>query len=220
MKKKCPFICFLFLASLFSSAQSQPIHQLSLSAGWAGVSNDFYTVNTIGDVRFDGVTGLRFDAQYGYRVHKRVQLVAGLGVARHKQAIRIHRHHSEPLIPPTAENFVNEISRRTYLSFTTGANILLSESLAGEKLSVSLPIGFQNLLGAYRTIATDGNNPEFIGFQSWFWGLYTGIALDYQIKEGVALRLSPQFTQFFTQYPHYIGSQYSFDVSVGFVVAF
>ena len=215
------FLTLMFTFTLSMSFSQQPLeNRLSITTGSTFINNDFYTVNTVADMHFDVGLGWRFDVQYEHEVYTNIFVFGGLGLAWHRQHIDINQHHRDPSIPFEDERYDQERHNRTYGSAFGGLMLKIDES-KNKKLKVYAPLGMYNLFGLSRSYSNpESNVPGNLNFESWFWGLYTGLILDYELAKNVHLRLAPTYTHFFTQYPHYTGTQNSVDVSVGVVFGF
>ncbi|MCH8547116.1 MAG: hypothetical protein LAT54_10320 [Cryomorphaceae bacterium] len=211
-------ICIILSNVIFANPKLKD--RVILSLGKSFTSNDFYTVNTIADMHFDMGLGWRLDAVYEHEVYPNIFVFGGAGVMWHSQHIDINQHHRDPTVSMSANLYDSEHHTRSYLSLSGGGMVKIDESL-NQKLQVYLPLGMYNMLGISRRYATDAQTTtQNLNFQSWFWGIYSGFIIDYSMSKNTSVRLAPTFTQFFTQYPHYTGSQHSFDVSVGVVFGF
>jgi hypothetical protein len=213
------FTLIALLSCNVSFSQNLRKH-LALTTGPAFTSNDFYTVNTVADMHFDVGTGWRFDVQYEQEVYPNIIVFGSIGGGWHFQEIRINQHHRDPRIDFEANLYDVENHLRSYFTASGGFMLKIDES-KNQKLQVYLPVGMRNLLGVSRAYNVDYQlTRQSLNFESWFWGLYSGFIIDYQPLDNFGFRISPTYTQFFTQYSHYTGRQHSFDLSVGVVFGF
>jgi hypothetical protein len=211
------FLCLLFFTAL---SQQSLEKRLSITTGPSIIPTDFYTVNTIADMHFDVGTGWRLDIQYEQEVYPNIIVFGNVGGGWHFQEIRINQHHRNPSIDFEANLYDVENHIRSYFTASGGFMLKIDES-KNQKLQVYLPVGMRNLLGVSRGYNADYQLlSQSLNFESWFWGLYSGFIVDYNFLDNVGLRISPTYTQFFTQYPHYTGRQHSFDLNVGVVFGF